>query len=172
MQCRVSSTAEDSLLERLRIAARRECESEIRRALITQDWEHRLRAFPADGYGLAPATVQAIQSVAYINTSGDLTTVSDTVYRLDNYSLPAALSLKYDQHWPTDIRDEPDAVRIVVRCGYGANAADVPEQLRQWILLRIATLWAHREQFVAGAAVAETPFVNCLLDSERVAEAY
>ena len=169
---RVTSTAEDSMLTRLITVARQECENTLRRALITQDWETRLDAWPPGSLALGPATVQSIVSVKYINTSGTLTTVSSSVYRLDADAIPAQLSLAYSQDWPTDIRDEPRAVRIVARCGYGDAAANVPENVRHWIIQRVGTLYEQREQIVIGASVAPTPFVDCLLDSERIAEAY
>ena len=61
---------------------------------------------------------------------------------------------------------------MIVRfiAGYGAAAA-VPQCIKNWMLIRIKTLWENREQIVVGTnGMVEIPpaFVNSLLDSERV----
>jgi hypothetical protein len=50
-------------------------------------------------------------------------------------------------------------------CGYGA-AADVPQSIKAWMLMAIATWYENREALIAGQPVAELPrcFWEGLLD--------
>ncbi|PRP71499.1 hypothetical protein BUE93_05735 [Chromobacterium amazonense] len=50
------------------------------------------------------------------------------------------------------------------------TAADVPESIRQWVLLRVATAYAQREAVSSGQPLQAMPrtFVDGLLDPWRV----
>ena len=70
----------------------------------------------------------------------------------------------YGKSWPS-CREHPGSVRVDYTCGYGA-AADVPQSIKAWMLLAIATWYENREALTAGQPVAELPrcFWEGLLD--------
>ncbi len=64
--------------------------------------------------------------------------------------------------WPQTAR-EPDAVTVRYEAGW-ANPEDIPSPMISWIKLRLASLYANREEFAAGLPVAEVGFADGLLD--------
>jgi uncharacterized phiE125 gp8 family phage protein len=70
--------------------------------------------------------------------------------------------------WPTTL-DQPNSVAVTYVAGYGADASSVPQSVKQWVLLSVGVMYAHRE---AGAekAIGELPrvFFDGLLDQYRV----
>lgn len=172
-QCRVEHSAEDDLLTAYGIAARQQCESILERALITQTWARMLDCFPWSEIELGKPPVQAITSITYIDTAGATQTLSSSAYVLDptgeepGFVLPA-----YGYTWPTTL-DTAGAVTITFTCGYGAAAA-VPDAIKTWIRMRVATLYRFRESIGAGMSMQEVPsrHLDGLLDPYRVMLAY
>lgn len=168
------NTADDALIGVLIEAAREQAEHETGRRLITQTREMTLDAFPCDGEAIKLhaecVKAQSIESITYLDTAGAWQTFSAASYALDPHSLPGYVFPAADASWPADVADSANAVRIKVVCGYGNAAADVPQALRQWMLLQIGAMYAQRETFALGVPVGELPgrFVDRLLDPYRV----
>ena len=158
---------EDALINALIVAAREAAEHELGRALVTQTWERVVDAFPAVELELGMPPVQSITSVTYIDTAGALQTLSASAYTLDPTTPPGWALPATGYTWPATL-DTANAVRVRFSAGYGAAAA-VPAGIKAWILLRLGTLYKHREGVVTGVTVAEVPggFVDRLLDPYR-----
>lgn len=63
------------------------------------------------------------------------------------------LCIKPLRGWPlADCR--PGAIRIDYKAGFGETAAAVPEDIRQWLRFRVATLFAFREELTESDMVA------------------
>lgn len=88
--------------------------------------------------------VVSITSLKYTDTSGSLQTVADTVYELGDDAGRGIVRLKYNQQWPSGNRGHVDDINVVYSVGYGTRA-DVPEPIRQALLLTIADLYKYRE---------------------------
>lgn len=170
--CRVDAdiTADDTLLTALGKAARSQCEHLLDRTIVAATWERTLDAFPEDGIQLAWPTVNSITSVQYVNAAGDLTTLSSSLYTLDDKEHPGWVLPAEDTDWPTTL-DTANAVRVTftTRWTEGGNDA-IPEDVKNWILMRAATAYKFREQVASGAGVSELPrgFGDGLLDRWRV----
>lgn len=172
-QCRVEHSAEDDLLTAYGIAARQQCESILERALVTQTWARMLDCFPWSEIELGKPPVQDVTSITYIDTAGATQTLSSSAYVLDptgeepGFVLPA-----FGYTWPTTL-DTAGAVTITFTCGYGAAAA-VPDAIKTWIRMRVATLYRFRESIGAGMSMQEVPsrHLDGLLDPYRVMLAY
>ncbi len=163
--CRIVSSTDDAYVQRLIIAAREWAEAATGRALITQTWVFRLDCFPAHGEIMIPhSPVQSISSVSYLDTAGATQTLDSADYSVDIYSLPARLRPSYGNCWPST-RQDYNAVTITAVCGE-ADAADVPEKLKQAMLLVIGHLFEHREE-VSDFQVFQVPKA-----SEWLAEPY
>lgn len=169
LQARVEHDDDDTLITALIIAARRQVEHLTGRALITQTRELVLDAFPATEIDLRLPNVQSVVSVKYIDAGQVEQTLDPADYSLDADSTPCWLLPAYGLSWPSTL-DSANAVRVRFHVGFGDAAADVPSNLRAWILVRVASLYAQREEFVAGMPVAGMPnrFIDGLLDSHYV----
>ncbi len=164
---RIDTSADDSLITRLITAARLECEAELQRSIMPVTWFKALEYFPAWGVELLYPTVTSITHVKYYDGSGNFTTLDSSSYQLDAYSKPAILAPAPGLLWPTTQLDRMNAVQITYVAGW-ADAASVPAPVKQWMLIRIAQLYEHREEVAVGAAVALMPHVDRLLDGYRV----
>lgn len=163
---RVTHTDEDALITALITAARADAENELQRSLITQTREIARDAFP-DAIELTFGPVIAVTSVKFDDLAGIEQTLDPATYRLDTFRLTGRLVPDPEYSWP-ETRQHVNAVRVRYTAGYGPAATDVPAPIRQWILLRIGTLFEHRESVAAGVTVATVPYVDRLLDPYRV----
>lgn len=169
-QCRVDGTEEDTLLAIYISAARASCEGLTQRPLITRTYEQTLDAFPAEEIALRVASVQSIASVKYTDTAGAEQTINSTAYTLDGtnslqpWLLPAVGSV-----WP-DTEETINAVRVRFVAGFGATAADMPADVRVWLLMTVALMFNNRELVDASGKSSALPgrFVDVLLDPWRV----
>lgn len=176
LQCRVEPavTDDDALIALLISTARQRAEHELMRSLMRQTWEVALDDW-GDGIELAYPPVLAIDSVKYIDTAGTEQTLAANQYSLDRDREPGWLVPAYGVTWPA-VLDTPNAVRVRYRAGYSDDASEttqqaaVPAAIKHWILIQVASLYAHREQIVAGVSIAELPtrFVAGLLDRYRI----
>jgi uncharacterized phiE125 gp8 family phage protein len=170
---------DDALIASLIATARQSVETITGRALMPQTWELALDEFPRRlGRSCPDAHVEAIdlpkppiislQSVKYVDTNGALQTLAEAAYQLDDYSEPARLLPAYGTSWPA-ARRQPNAVLIRFQAGY-ADAASVPQQIKQWMLMRIGAMYENREEIIVGQRVVsvDLPFVDRLLDPYRV----
>jgi uncharacterized phiE125 gp8 family phage protein len=168
------NTADDALIQVLITAAREQAEHETGRRMITQTREMTLDAFPAGGESIQLhadcVKAQSIESITYLDTAGVWQTFNAASYALDPHTLPGYVFEAAGAAWPAGVSDSANAVRIKVVCGYGNAGSDVPQALRQWMLLQIGAMYAQRETFALGVPVAELPgrFVDRLLDPYRV----
>mgnify|MGYP000340760905 CR=1 FL=1 len=169
LHLRVTHSTDDDLIDALIAAAREQCEHLTGRALVTQTWERVLDAFPAVEIELGRPPVIAITSVTYTDAAGDSQILDSADYSLDNVTEPGYLLPAEGVIWPTTL-DTANAVRVRFTCGYGATADSVPAALRAWIKLRLATLYKHREEIVAGISVADLPngYTDRLIDRYRL----
>jgi len=170
MQCRVDAddASEDALLAIYITAARMAAEHELQRALINQTWELRIDAFPEAEIRLDKSPAVSVSGVLYVDAAGALQTLSSGAYVLDSNTAPGWLLPADGTNWPaTD--DVANAVRVQFVAGYGATADTVPANVRAWILVTAATLYAQREAIdLSGKAVAlPGRFIDRLLDEHR-----
>jgi len=163
--CRIDALDDSSMLGTLITAARQEAEKITRRALVTQTWELVLDCFPAE-ICLPLPVLQSVTTIKYIDTDGTEQTLLNTTYQVDTDSQPGRIIPAYGQIWPST-REQLNAVRIRYVAGYGLADA-VPAAIKQWILIKVATLYEQREAVNVGNIVNTIPFVDGLLDEYRV----
>jgi uncharacterized phiE125 gp8 family phage protein len=149
--------ADDSLIEALIMTARLECEAYQGRSYLTQTRTMILDKFPkAREIEIPYPPLQSITSLVYKDSSRVTQTVSyaddespstpifeDDTYLIDIDSQPGRLILKTDQSWPSTA-NEAAAIKITYVAGYGDTIADVPRNIRQAILMRVADLYENR----------------------------
>lgn len=144
LQLRIETdiTAEDARVTRLIQSAREECEHKIGRGLLLPTWELVLDAFPAVEIELRKADIAAITSVIYIDENGASQTMDSALYSLDADTAHGWLLPAIDTTWPATL-DTANAVRVRFTTGV-ATAAQVPAAIKDWILLRVESLYRNK----------------------------
>lgn len=164
LHLRVDGSDEDALIGAQISAAREEAEQVLQRACAPQTLLLTLDAFP-DGAVLLPMPpVSEILSVKYTDEDGAEQTLAPNSYAIDDAQLEHWLVPAYGETWPI-ARDEANAVRITYRAGW--SQADCPASVKNWLLLRIGTLYAHREADSDKPAMPSA-FADRLVDRFRV----
>lgn len=165
---RIDFSDDDTLIAGFIVAARQQCETITRRALITQTWDLILGEFPEREIEIPLPPLQSVTSITYLDDSGVSQTLATSVYKVDTANLPGRITLKSGQSWPSTY-DESAAVTIRFVAGYG-NAAAVPDGIKSWLKLRTSTMYEHREESQVGTSIVTMPrdFTIGLLDPYRV----
>lgn len=164
--CRVTTTDEDTLIERLIKAAVHELELRIQRTLCETTYVEVFDRFPTGGIRLAYPPLLSVQSIVYFDETGSQITLSSNDYIVDSHSEPGWIFPAIDKTWP-DTQDRINAVSVTYKAGYlaGGTAQQqreaVPESLRAWLLIRVATMFENRE----SVSFASAPFNITALDS-------
>lgn len=171
-QLRITASDEDALILgyiRAAVANLDGRDGTLGRALCTQTWELALDKFPAvDFIRLPLPPIQSITSVKYVDGDGVQQTFSSANYNLTaDKGVSPMVRLAYGQSWPAT-RNQPDAVTVRYVAGYGAMN-DVPETVRQALLLMVAHFYETRQPLTVGVSVMPNPMtVEFLLSPYRV----
>lgn len=145
-------------------AMRSQAEARLARCLITQTLELILDDFPAGEIELIMPGVQEILTVKYIDAAGVEQTLSDTTYTLGEDSIIADLYWLYpaqDVAWPAT-QASANAVRIQFKAGYGDAAANVPQDIRLWIIAHAVQILQSPDGYVEQK-FSPLPYVDRLL---------
>lgn len=128
-------------------AARRYAERETDRQLITQDWKQITESFPCgrEMLEIFLSPVQQIVAVTYIDTDGNEQTLAAENYKLVGKSGRAYVALTRGNDWPATDSEDPEAVVVTCRCGFGDASTDVPDDLRLAMKQLIAHWFVNRE---------------------------
>ena len=167
-------TADDALISALIKVARQYAENYTRRAFVQRTLELTLPYWPSGGIIELPLPpLQSITHIKYIDTAGATQTVDSADYQVDTYRAPGLVKPVYNETWNAT-RDDFNAVQVRYVAGYATGSPDdqssaaenIPDSIKHWIKVRVATLYEHREAVYAGAGASAIPrdFVDGLLD--------
>ena len=123
--------------------------------------------FPPANELLYPPILGVTDVRYYDREGGTLIAVPASSYSIDIESEPGWIVAVAGVGWP-DTVVAVNAVRVNYTAGYGEDAEDVPQAIRQWILLRVGHWYENREASIVGAPVEPLPFLNGLIDCYRV----
>lgn len=164
---------EESLLNSLITVARQTLEHYVG-PLITQTWEQYEQDWPGgDSLRLWKARVQTVSGVAYTDADSTEATLDTDYYTADTISeYRPAVVLNYNYAWPQVTLHPVNPIKVTFTAGYGDEAGDVPEPIRQALLLLIAHFYENREPFnisTSGNSVEPIPWtVEALIAPYRV----
>lgn len=143
-------------------AARQWCEEYQNRAYITQTLELALDDWPCrDHIELPRPPLQSVTSLIYTDTDGTDTTWGNDNYIVDDYAFVARLVRKRYACWPSVCLADVNGVKVQYIAGYGGTGEDVPEKIRQAIIL-LAVHWYE------NGMCDPPPAVYALLSLDRV----
>lgn len=150
-------------------ALTRRAESLTGRVFIARDLELVLNGFPVAEVDLQLPMVSSIKSVKYVDTAEEQQTLATDRYTLDGDSLPSFLLPARGMAWPETLATA-GAVRIRFTAGYGPAAADVPEEVRLWIIAYAVQILENPDG-MESKDLQPQRYVDGLLDDFRILRA-
>ena len=163
---KVDTSADDTYIESIIKAATQLSEEYTNRFFIDTVIEQYASSF-AELQTLFKSKVSAVAHVKYYDSDNSLQTLSASVYDTQLNYEPSQIQLADGQSFPT-ITKRNDAVVARYTVGYG-TASDVPEIIKQAILLTIGNFYQNRNSVVIGRIATELPMnVKWLLDTYKV----
>jgi len=166
-QLRIDGDADDVYLTRLIAAATSYADAlgVLGKAIITQTWRQWIGNNPS-AVSLALGPVQSLSAVKYYDTDGVLQTATLSDFELVGLPNSPVARPKSGYVWPI-AQSRPDAICVEYVCGYGDAVSDVPEAVRQGLLMLVAHWYENRETSVEKQ-YANLPFgFNELIQIER-----
>ena len=126
-------------------ASRQKVEAYLDRALITQSLRVVMNGFPYGAFWLGGAgfiklpraPLQSVESVKYFDIDDEEQTFASGKYLVLTDYTPGLIQVKYGETWPTDTRAE-SVVQVNYTAGYGDDAEDVPQAIREALILETA----------------------------------
>ncbi len=165
---RVDTADDDTYITGLVRAAREWVEQYLDRTLVHTQWVMRFDRFPPDGTldielprppMVASGTATAV-ALTFTYENGDTATYSTASFRVDRASTPGAVKTLYGQTWPPHLQDD-NAISVTWWAGYGPSGSDVPQGVKNAMLLYVHELYEKRGN-------AEPPdAAKALLDAYR-----
>jgi uncharacterized phiE125 gp8 family phage protein len=140
----ITSSDEDTYISNLITVARLHCERITQRAFITQYWTWKLSEWP-EYFDVPRAPLQAA-TINYLDVDGNSQTLATSVYTVDTNSDPGRIYKQWGQFWPAIryISNGIESVTVNITAGYG-TATEVPQPIKQAILMTVANLYENRE---------------------------
>lgn len=165
---RIDGSADDATAGAMVAAAiaRVDGEGVLGRALVTQTWA---QWSPGDvsHLPLEMGPFQSLTSVEYYDFDGFLQTATLADFRVERRGWHRVLTPVPGKSWPA-MQTRDDALKVTYVAGFGDASADVPQDIRQAILMLAAHFYEHREA-VADAKMSAVPIgVDDLLGAHRV----
>ncbi len=98
--------------------------------------------------------------------AGAQQTISSSDYLVDIVSVPGRVRLAYEKSWPSH-RTQWDAIRI--RYTVGWSVANVPQPIKQALLLLVSQMYEHRTPELVGTITSRLEWaVDALLRPYRL----
>lgn len=95
---------------------------------------------------LSAAPIRSISSINYLNSEGNSQGLSETVYKVLDYSLLPKITRRANMSWPTT-SNERAAITVVYTVGFD-DASAVPSVLKSAMLLLIGYWYENRQDSV------------------------
>jgi uncharacterized phiE125 gp8 family phage protein len=167
LHLRVDTADDDPLISALISAARLHAEMLTARQFLPARWRLVLDRFtPMVLLNRSP--VVSVVSVRYLDMGGLWQIMPSTDYVVESSSEPARITPAFGKIWPPTL-PQIGSVEILFDAGY-ADATKVPDGIKRWMLLRVGSLYQHREEMsvLPAGRIDPLPFVDSLLDPYRV----
>ena len=162
---KVDTTADDTLIDSLIKAATQSCQIFTNRYFLdTTVTQYSDNWF--EFYRLYKSPVISITHVKYYDTNDTLQTLASSNYILDNISQPARIGISVDGTLP-NLADRINAVEVKYTVGYGELSSEVPEGIKQAVLITIGNWYENRQTVITGRTATELP-----LSSQYLLEQY
>jgi uncharacterized phiE125 gp8 family phage protein len=180
--CRITADTEDGLVAGYIMAARTYAENVTRRALIKRTFDYTVdfqwpyirqeATTPLYPYyywrqrlELPRTPVISVTSVQYIDSNGSVQTLDPSLYMvLLNEAVPY-IEPVFGTNFPT-VQYQPAAIMVRFDAGYGESPGDVPNNLRQAMLLLVAYWYDNRGSEQFGGRASSGDVTSTLMPAE------
>ena len=162
---KVDVSDDDTIIDNLVLAATQSCEIFTNQYFIDTVVAQYSDTW-SDIYQLYKSPVDSITHIKYYDSDDSLQTLSSSNYILGHYSKPARIGVAVGGTLP-NLSDRINAVEVKYTVGYGTASSDVPEGIRQAVLLTIGNWYQNRESVITGRTATELP-----LSSQYLLEQY
>jgi uncharacterized phiE125 gp8 family phage protein len=154
----IDHSLDDTLIAAQLIAAREYVEALIKSPLMQRTCRLRLDQFPIGNAVMLPAyPVQSVTSVQYVDTAGATQTLASAAYSLDTDAATARITLNRGYNWPgVGVEYGVWGAQVTYVAGY-ALAADVPQTLKQAILLVFGHWYDNARETALAENLREAP---------------
>ena len=152
---KVDTSADDTLIENLISAATESAQIFTNRFFINTTLNQFGDTW-SDLATLFKSPVSSVTHVKYYDSDNTQQTLATSVYQKDLEHQPARIGLKPNQSFPS-LADRINAVECQYVVGYGSAASDVPQGIKQAVLLTIGNWYQNREEVVVGRIATELP---------------
>ena len=148
-QLRVDFSDDDTLIQRLIDTATSfmDAQGVLGRAMIQQTWAQWLSPNPNQIVYFAMSPFISLVSIHYYNSANSLTAATDSNFEVLGTKNEKTISPKTDYSWPTTY-ERSDAIKLTFHAGYGSAITNVPQSVRQAMLLLVGHWYENREQTV------------------------
>jgi len=164
---KVDTTADDTLIDNLIKAATESCQIYTNQYFLNTVVEQYSDKW-SEVYTLYKSPVSAITHIKYYDTNDSEETLDDSNYILDDVSKPARIGLAVDATLPS-LSDRINAVHVKYTVGYGTASTDVPDGIKQAVLLTLGNWYENRQTVITGRTATELPLSSqYLLDQYKV----
>lgn len=154
---RVDGADDDALIGSLIETATAHVERAWGVALITQSWTVVRDGWPDTWLVELPMSpIQAVQSVTTYDADGAAAVFDPAHYFADTASNPPRLVLGGTAPWPRPGR-RANGIEVAVTAGFGDAASDIPQPVRQALLLLVAHWYENREPADLASGLESVP---------------
>jgi uncharacterized phiE125 gp8 family phage protein len=152
---KVDTSADDTIIDNLVAAATQSCQIYTNcyfiRATVEQ-YSDNWRGIET----LYKSPLADVESIKYYDKDNTLQTLSSSNYIVDNVSKPGRIGLDVGGELPT-LADRINAVIIKYTAGYGTASSDIPDGIKQAILLTLGNWYENRQSVITGRTATELP---------------
>jgi len=147
---KIDINADDELISRLIVTARQHVETISGLVLIEQTWRAYFNNWPTgQRLGLPVMPISTIIFVKTYTQEGLASEIDPAHYYADTISTPPQLILRQSRSWVNPDR-LVNGIEVEVVAGFGPLASDVPQPLRQAILMLVAHWYDNRHAVCEG----------------------
>lgn len=153
LRLELGETEQDDLLNGYIKTARDVAEKYTNRKFIHTTIDLYFDEWPdEDGFELAysPMSTNTVPTVTYTDYDSSTITLSSTAWKADYISEPGRICLDSGQSWPSDTLHEVNPIKIRYQVGYTAESSNVPQVIKNAMLLMIGDLYENRENTIVG----------------------
>jgi len=166
LHLKVDITTDDTLITNLIVAATQVSEEYTNRFFIDTVVNQTCSDFK-ELSELFKSKVSAVTHIKYYDSDNAQQTWASSNYVVNKEYEPCQINLVVDKSFP-NIADRIDAVECRYTVGYG-TASDVPDVIKQAILLTLGNWYENRMSVITGRTTTEMPMsAKFLLDTYKV----
>jgi len=164
---KVDTTADDTLIDNLIKAATESCQIYTNQYFMTTIVEQYSDTW-AEFYTLYKSPVSEITHIKYYDSDDTEQTLASSNYILDDVSKPARIGISVKGSLP-NLANRINAIHVKYTVGYGSASTDVPDGIKQAVLLTLGNWYENRQTVITGRTATELPLSSqYLLDQYKI----